>query len=72
MKYCTEPFISIIVWKVKYPLLFVVSPLHSSTNQELFKKHLCNQSTHYEKYRRFPLQKEAITFYHQIDTFRCQ
>ena len=28
--------------------------LHSSTNQELFEKYLCN---HYEKYRRFPLHK---------------
>jgi len=24
--------------------------LHSSMNQELFEKHLCNQSSHYEKY----------------------
>ena len=30
------------------------------TNQELFEKHLCNQSSHYDKYRRFPLQREAI------------
>jgi len=27
--------------------------LHSSTNQELFEKHLCNKSSHYEKYGRF-------------------
>jgi len=26
------------------------TPLHSSTNQELFEKHVCNQSGHYEKY----------------------
>ena len=26
------------------------NPLHSITNQELFEKHLCNQSSHYEKY----------------------
>ena len=25
--------------------------LHSNTNQEPFEKHLCNQSSHYEKYR---------------------
>jgi len=25
-------------------------PLHSSMNQELFKKHICNHSSHYEKY----------------------
>ena len=24
------------------------NPLHSSTNQELLKKHLCNQNSHYE------------------------
>ena len=24
--------------------------LHSSMNQELFEKHICNQSSHYEKY----------------------
>jgi len=24
--------------------------LHSSTNQELFEKYVCNQSSHYEKY----------------------
>jgi len=34
------PVISIIIWQVKYPLLFI----HSSTNQELSKKHLCDQS----------------------------
>ena len=27
--------------------------LHSSMNQELFEKHLCNKSSHYEKYGRF-------------------
>ena len=26
------------------------NPLHSKTNQELYEKHLCNQSNHYEKY----------------------
>jgi len=26
-------------------------PLHSKTNQELYEKHLCNQSSHYEKYK---------------------
>jgi len=32
-------------------------PLHSSANQELIEKHLCNQSSLYEKYGRFPLRK---------------
>ena len=27
------------------------SPLHSITNKEKYKKHLCNQSSHYRKYR---------------------
>ena len=26
------------------------TPLHSSTNQKLFEKYACNQSSHYEKY----------------------
>jgi len=26
------------------------TPLHSSMNQELFEKYVCNQSSHYEKY----------------------
>ena len=64
----------IIVRKVKYPLCFIVSycmfnPLHSIINQELFEKHLCNQSSHYEKHRQYPLQREAIMCNHQIDTF---
>ena len=47
-------------------------PLHSISNQELFEKHLCNQNSHYEKYGQFLLQREAITCYHQINTFCCQ
>ena len=42
--------------------------LHSSTNQELFEKHPCYQNSHYEKHRRFPLRREAITCYRHIDT----
>ena len=38
--------------------------LHSSMNQELFEKHLCNQNSHYEKYGQFLLQREAIMCYH--------
>ena len=36
--------------KTQYPLRFVVSPLHSITNQELFEMRLCNQNSYYEKY----------------------
>ena len=48
------------------------NPLCNSTNQELFEKHFCNQNTYHDKYGRFPLWREAITWYRQIDTFRCQ
>jgi len=37
------------------------NPLHSSMNQETFEKHLSNQSSHYKKYKQFPLRKEAIS-----------
>jgi len=33
---------------VKYPLNFVLATLHSSMNQEPFKKKLCNQNSHYQ------------------------
>ena len=36
------------------------NPLHSSTNQELFEKRLCYQNSHYDKYGRFLLRREAI------------
>jgi len=35
-------------WSIHYGTMF--TPLNSSTNQELFKKYVCNQSSHYEKY----------------------
>ena len=33
------------------------------------KSTYANKNSHYEKYRRLPLQREAIMCYHQIDTF---
>ena len=39
--------------KVKYSLCIFISyaqAIHSKTNQELYGKHLCHQSSHYEKY----------------------
>jgi len=50
-------------------LLFEKKTLHyqlcsnrySGTNQQLFKKKFCNQSSHYENYRWFLQQMEAIT-----------
>ena len=35
----------------------MLNPLNSSTNQELFKKHFCNQNIHYEKYGQFLLHE---------------
>ena len=58
--------------KVKYPLRFVVSYVQPATQHYESRKHLCNQSSHYEKYGRFLLRREAITCHHQIDTIRCQ
>jgi len=68
-----SPAISIVIWKVKYPLHFVFSSciLNHYIKVQInncLKKHLHNQSSHY---RWFPLQKEVITCYHQIDTC-CQ
>jgi len=36
-------------WSIHYVSLSAMfTPLHSSTNQELFEKYVCNQSNHYE------------------------
>jgi len=37
--------------------------LYSSTNQQLFEKNLCNQSSHYESYGQFLLRIKAIHMY---------
>ena len=52
------PIISLIM----YPLCFMFNPLHSSTNQGLFDKHLCNQSICCKKYRwcRVPLYYQLL------------
>ena len=44
------------------------SPLHRSTIQELFKKHLCNQNSHYEKYG-FHYKGKSSRAHCQIDNF---
>jgi len=46
--------------------------LHSSTNQELFEKYLCNQVVTMKKPMISRYVKEAITCNHQINAFRCQ
>jgi len=43
----------IIVWKEDASLPAMFNPLCSSTNQQLFKKNFCNQSSYYENYGRF-------------------
>jgi len=51
------PHAPVIVWNwsIHCPSLSAMfDSLHSSTNQELFEKHLC-KSSHYEKYGRFLL-----------------
>jgi len=63
------PVISIIIRKENASLPAMFNLLHSSTNQQLFKKNFCNQSSHYENYGQFLLWMEAITAYHKIDTF---
>jgi len=50
------PCTLVIVWNwgIHCPSLSAVfNLLHSSTNQELFEKHLRNKSSHYEKYGKF-------------------
>jgi len=38
-------------WSIHCPSLSAMfDSLHSSTNQELFEKHVCNHRSHYEKY----------------------
>ena len=50
----------------------MLNPFHGSTNQELFRKHLCNQSSCYEKYGQFPLRKGSYHMYHQIEACHFQ
>jgi len=70
MKNTTVPHAPVIVW-IHYPSLSAMfNSLHSSTNQELFEKHLCNKSSYHEKYSRYA--KEAIMCNHQINAFHCQ
>jgi len=51
---CTaRPTYVFIVWKEDALLPAMFNLLCSRTNQQLFKKNFCNQSSHYENYRRF-------------------
>jgi len=56
MKNTMVPHAPVIIWNwsIHCPFLSAMfDSLHSSTNQELFEKHLSNKSSHHEKYRRF-------------------
>jgi len=56
MKSIMVPRTPVIVWNrsIHCPSLSAIFDLlHSSTNQELFEKYLCNKGSHYEKYGRF-------------------
>jgi len=57
---------SFIIVSVTLLLKLSFNPLHSRTNQQLFEKHLCNQSHHYEKYRWFLLQIEVTNGGHHM------
>jgi len=46
--------------------------LHSSTNQQLFKKLICSQSNHYEKSWLFLCCEKKPSHATTIDTFFCQ
>jgi len=63
------PVISIIIRKEDTLLVIIFNVLYSSTNHQLFEKNHCNQSSHYEYYRRFQLWMDAIMYHHKIDTF---
>jgi len=43
------PVISIIAWMWSIHYASLSAMLHGKTNQELYKKHLCNLGSHYEK-----------------------
>jgi len=57
------------VWNQSIHCLSLLDLLHSSMNQVVFEKHLCNKSSHYENSLR---AKEAMTCNHQINAFHCQ
>jgi len=41
---------TLIISESEVTITAMFTPLHSSTNQELFEKYICNQSSHYENY----------------------
>ena len=65
------PLVIVWNWSIHYPAVF--DSLHSSMNQELYEKHLCNKSSHHvwkiQTISRYA--KEAIKCNHQINAFHC-
>ena len=60
------------MWSIHYASLSAMfNPLHNITIQELFKKHLCNQSNHYERRMISVTKGSHHVCYRQINTFRC-
>ena len=53
-------------------LLAMFILLHSSTSQQLLKKHLSNVNNHYENTDDFIYKKGSHHVQPPIDTFRCQ
>ena len=73
-KWCHTPSYINYRLKSKYTLHFVVGYVQPITQQ--YKSRTVQKAPpphlHYDKYRRFPLRREAIMCYCQIDTFRYQ
>jgi len=62
VKQMIVPCSPLIVWNWSIHFLYlsaIFNLSHSSTNQKLFKKHLCNQGSQYEKYGWFPFCTEV-------------
>ena len=56
LKWRRMPQLSSEKWSIHYASLSAMfNPLHSISNQELFKKYLWYQNSHYDKYGQFPL-----------------
>jgi len=58
-------------WSNQYTsLAAVLNPLYNSTNQQLFEKNLCYQSSHYVIMHNFCYKWRPSCAFHKINTFR--
>ena len=69
INYCLKSEVSITLRCRLFSTCYTAVRIKNCLKSE---KHLCYQNSHYDKYGRFPLRREAIMCYRQIDTFRCQ